>query len=64
MSALGRAASRLDFPMMQLLLQAGADPEAVDLDRQTARERLPSRDAGNQETWDAAAALLTGRSRG
>jgi ankyrin repeat protein len=63
MSALGRAASRLDLSMIELLLQAGADPEAFDLDGQTARERLPPRDAGNQETWDAAA-LLMGRSRG
>ncbi|WPB77257.1 ankyrin repeat domain-containing protein [Archangium violaceum] len=64
MSALGRAASRLDVPMIELLLRAGADPEASDLDRQKARERLPPRDAENQEAWDAAAALLAGRSRG
>lgn len=64
MSALGRAASRLDVPMIELLLRAGADPEASDLDRQRARERLPPRDSENQETWDAAAALLAGRSRG
>ncbi|HEY0094092.1 MAG TPA: ankyrin repeat domain-containing protein, partial [Archangium sp.] len=37
MSALGRAAHRLDVPMIELLLQAGADPEARDLDRRTAR---------------------------
>ncbi|HYO57052.1 ankyrin repeat domain-containing protein [Archangium sp.] len=64
MSALGRAASRLDVPMLELLLRAGADPEASDLDRQRARERLPPRDSENKETWDAAAALLAGRSRG
>ncbi|MFE8603931.1 ankyrin repeat domain-containing protein [Archangium violaceum] len=64
MSALGRAASRLDVPMIELLLRAGADPEASDLDRKKARERLPPRDAENQETWDTAAALLAGRSRG
>ncbi|AKI98803.1 ankyrin repeat protein [Archangium gephyra] len=64
MSALGRAASRLDVPMIELLLRAGADPEASDLDRQRARERLPPRDSENQDTWDAAAALLAGRSRG
>ncbi|HYO74282.1 MAG TPA: ankyrin repeat domain-containing protein [Archangium sp.] len=64
MSALGRAASRLDVPMIELLLRAGADPEASDLDRQTARERLPPRGSENQERWDAAAALLAGRSRG
>jgi ankyrin repeat protein len=64
MSALGRAASRLDLPMLELLLRAGAAPEALDLDRRTARECLPPRDAGNQEAWDAAAALLASRSRG
>lgn len=63
MSALGRAANRLDVPMIELLLRAGADPEASDLDRQRARERLPPRDAENQEAWAAAAALLSGRSR-
>lgn len=64
MSALGRAASRLDVPMIELLLRAGADPDASDLDRQRARERLPPRASENQEAWDAAAALLAGRSRG
>lgn len=64
MTALGLAASRLDIPMMELLLQAGADPQALDLDRQMAREHLPSRDADNQATWDTAAALLSGHSRG
>ncbi|HYO51953.1 ankyrin repeat domain-containing protein [Archangium sp.] len=62
MTALGLAASRLDIPMLELLLRAGADPEVLDLDRQTAREHLPPREAGNHETWDAAAALLAGRS--
>ncbi|HYO59353.1 ankyrin repeat domain-containing protein [Archangium sp.] len=64
MSALGRAANRLDIPMLELLLRAGADPDALDMDRQTARERLPPREPHNQEAWDAAAALLAGRSRG
>jgi len=54
MTALGLAASRLDVPMLDLLLRAGAEPEAL----------LPPRDSENQETWDAAAALLAGRLRG
>jgi ankyrin repeat protein len=62
MSALGRAASQLDAAMLKLLLQAGADPAALDADRMTARERLPPRGAQNPEAWDAAAALLAGRS--
>ena len=62
MSALGRAAHQLDVTMLTLLLQAGADPEAIDADKRTARERLPPREAKNQEAWDAAAKLLAGRS--
>lgn len=64
MTALGLAASRLDVPMIELLLQAGADPDVLDLDRQTAREHLPPRTSENQPAWDAAAALLASRSRG
>jgi ankyrin repeat protein len=64
MTALGRAASRLDIPMLELLLRAGADPEVLDADRQTAREHLPPREPANQEAWDSAAALLAGRSQG
>jgi ankyrin repeat protein len=62
MTALGRAASRLDIPMLELLLEAGADPVALDADRRTAQERLPPREPANQEAWDSAAALLAGRS--
>jgi ankyrin repeat protein len=62
MTALGRAASQLDIPMLELLLEAGADPLALDADRQTAREHLPPREPHNQEAWDAVAALLPERS--
>lgn len=62
MTALGRAASQLDISMLELLLKAGADPLALDADRQTAREHLPPREPHNQETWDTAAALLPERS--
>lgn len=41
MTALGRAAYNLDVPMVELLLAAGADPEALDVDLQTAREHMP-----------------------
>ncbi len=63
MSALGRAANRLDLSMLELLLQAGADPEALDADRRVARERLPPRSLENSKAWDAAAALLSARRR-
>src|SRR3954467_11591731 len=41
--ALGIAAMRLDVAMIALVLQAGADPVALDADCLTARDRLPSR---------------------
>jgi ankyrin repeat protein len=61
LTALGLAASRLDLPMIELLLQAGANPEVLDADSRTARERLPPRESHNQQSWDTASALLTGR---
>jgi ankyrin repeat protein len=44
MTPLGQAAWLLDLPMMELLLDAGADPQARDNDRLTASDRLPARD--------------------
>lgn len=58
MSALGRAASQLNVPMIDLLLRAGADPDALDADHQIALERLPPRDTKDPQVWAAAAALL------
>lgn len=64
MTALGRAASLLDVPMIQLLLRAGANPDAIDDDYRTARERMPPRDPDNAWTWDATEQLLlSGRAR-
>ena len=48
MSALGRAASRLDVEMVALLLGAGANPAALDADLHTARQRLPPLTDGNK----------------
>ena len=59
-TALGLAASRLDIPMMRLLLGAGADLEAPDEDDRPARERLPPRDESNSQRWDTASELLGG----
>jgi ankyrin repeat protein len=58
MTALGRAVSQLNIPMIVLLLDAGADPEALDADRRTARERLPPRETVDPQAWDAAVGLL------
>lgn len=59
-SALGIAAMRLDVPMIELLLQSGADPDALDADHLTARERLPARTPENAQVRDAAERLLGG----
>jgi ankyrin repeat protein len=59
-SALGIAAMRLDVPMIALLLQAGADPDALDADHLTARDRLPSRTPENAQARDEAERLLGG----
>ncbi len=56
---LTRAASRLDLKMIELLITAGADPEALDEDCGTARVRLPARAGSNLKTWDKAMDLLS-----
>lgn len=59
MTALGLAANQIDLRMIQLLLQAGADPTALDADKCTAYQRLPSRDLiKNDAVWLAAEILL------
>jgi ankyrin repeat protein len=62
-SALGIAAMRLDVPMIEWLLRAGADPQALDVDRMTARDRLSPRTSENAQLHDQAAMLLEQRKR-
>ncbi len=57
-TALGRAASRIDVTMLKLLLAAGADPAALDADHLTARQRLSRTTGTDPAAWAAAAALL------
>lgn len=57
MTALGKAASSLNLPMLRLLLSAGADPEALDTDHRPARFHLPARET-NPGLWDEAHELL------
>lgn len=59
-SALGIAAKRLDIPMIKLLLQAGANPSALDADHLTAHGRLPERTPDNATRRDEAECLLGG----
>ena len=58
-------AGKLDVEMVEVLLNAGADPEALDEDRRTALERLPSREESDRTDWDRAMNLLgSGRPNG
>jgi ankyrin repeat protein len=61
MSALGRAVWELNVPMIELLLDAGADPEALDLDFETALERLPPRETADPQRVEAVMALFNQR---
>ena len=63
MTALGTAAHRLNLGMIELLLAAGADPDAPDTYWATAYEKLPPREAADPVVWDASAALLARASR-
>lgn len=59
MTALGLAANQLDLRMIELLLQTGADPQALDSDKFTAYRRLPARsDTKDDAAWLAAEMLL------
>ncbi|HBB35293.1 MAG TPA: hypothetical protein DDZ80_27815 [Cyanobacteria bacterium UBA8803] len=60
MTALGIAAKRLDLKMIELLLQAGANPQVYDADKLTPYQRLPQRNKTEDDViWLAAAALLS-----
>jgi len=52
------AAKKLDLKMIELLLKAGADPQALDEDRRTALERVPLREESDTEMWDRVADIL------
>lgn len=56
------AAGKLNVPIMRLLLKAGANPNAPDVDRRIALQHLPARNPTNQRAWDMAYELLTGHS--
>jgi ankyrin repeat protein len=62
MTPLGWTAFKLNLPMMDLLLNAGADPNATDGDCLKAWERLPPRESVDSRLWDLAAERL-GRPR-
>jgi ankyrin repeat protein len=56
---LGQAAARLDLPMLRALLDAGANPLALDLDRRMAIQRLPAPTTETRSLHEAALTLLS-----
>ncbi|WP_437310826.1 ankyrin repeat domain-containing protein [Sorangium sp. So ce388] len=52
MTALGLACSNLSLPMVELLLEAGANPNTIDESLRTPLERLPPRTRENAATWN------------
>jgi ankyrin repeat protein len=59
LTALGIAADQCNIPMIELLLDGGADPDALDEDYKSARERLPLREECDPQAWDRAMDLLS-----
>ena len=57
-TALGHAAHNFDVPMIRLLLEAGADPQREDDVGDTARDKLPPREAHDPALWDEVMELL------
>lgn len=62
LTALGLAAMDFNIPMIELLLQAGADPETIEEFGETARDKLPPRENYPPQEWDRVMDLL-GRRR-
>jgi ankyrin repeat protein len=60
-TALGHAAHNFDVNMIQVLLGAGADPEATDDTGLTASDRLPPRETQDPAVWDQVIGLLAHR---
>jgi ankyrin repeat protein len=52
MTALGLACKSLNLPMVELLLDAGANPDREDENLRTPFERLPPRTRTNATTWN------------
>jgi uncharacterized protein len=61
--ALFIAIGRLDVAMVNLLLDAGADPQCVTPDGGTPMSAMPIRNESNAKQWDVVAALLAAREK-
>jgi ankyrin repeat protein len=62
LTALATAASQFNVPMIELLLDAGADPATLEGNNETARDQLPPREQHNPQVWDRIMEML-GRRR-
>jgi len=60
-NALGHAVSNLNTAMVELLLNAGADPNFVDIDGMSAPQYMPLRTEENASTFDKISTLLERR---
>jgi ankyrin repeat protein len=60
-NALGMAVAQLNVEMVELLIKAGANVNALDVDRLPPRYHLPSRTRENERSWDKIAELLGGQ---
>lgn len=58
---LGLAVHALNLPMIEILLDAGADPEAVNDDGEPPIDLLPPRAKSDLQVWDRAMQLLAPR---
>jgi ankyrin repeat protein len=62
LTPLGMSARKFNVPIIELLIAQGADPQALDEYDETARDKLPPREAHDPQTWDRIIELL-GRRR-
>jgi uncharacterized protein len=58
LTALALAAMDFNVPMIELLLQEGANPETLEEFGETARDKLPPRDEHDPQEWDRVMELL------
>lgn len=58
LTALAHAASNYDIPMIELLLQEGANPEKLQEFGETARDKLPAREEHDPQEWDRVMEML------
>ncbi|MFY2559780.1 ankyrin repeat domain-containing protein [Corallococcus terminator] len=58
LTPLGMGARKFNLPIIELLMAAGADPQALDEYDETARDKLPPREKHDPRTWDRIIGLL------